>query len=61
MQGVPQDQLGPLEKMVRAAIPVQLVLLAPGVTEVKAALQVPQANLDFLVLLVLLVHVVVVV
>lgn len=61
VQGVPQDQLGPLEKMVQAAIQVQLVLLAPVVTEVKVALQVHQANLVFLGLLVLLVHVVVVV
>lgn len=59
-QGVHQDQLGPLEKMVEVAIQVQLVLLARGVTEVKVALQVHQASLVYLALLVRLVHVVVV-
>lgn len=59
-QGVPQDQLGPLEKMVQVAIRVQSVLLARGVTEVKVALQVHQANLVCPVLLALLVHAVVV-
>lgn len=61
MQGVPQDLLGHLEKMVQVAIQVQLVLLAPAAPEVKVAPQVHQASLVFLVLLVLLVHVVVVV
>lgn len=60
MQGVPQDQLGHLEKMVPVATQVQLALPVPVVTEGKAALPAHQGSLVFLVLLVLLVHVVVV-
>lgn len=61
VQGVPQDQLGHLEKMAPVATRVRLVLPAPAVPEAKAALPVHQGSLVFLVLLVLLVHVVVVV
>lgn len=61
VQGVPQDHLGHLEKTGQAAIQVPLVLLALVAPEVKVALQVHQASLVFLVLLVLPVHVVVVV
>lgn len=61
VQGVPQDQLGHLEKMVPVATQVQLGLPAPVVPEVKAALLVHQGSLVFLVLLDLLAHVVVLV
>lgn len=61
VQGVPQVQLGHLEKMEPVATQVQLVLPAPVVPEVKVVLPVHQGSLVFLVLLVLLVHVVVVV